>query len=63
MKGLNGQHTDCTLRVIVPTIGYPIGLFVLIAHVSWGVAKVMVHHFVQHGISSGMALASAQYGP
>ena len=33
------------------TIGYPIGLFVLIARASWGVAKVTACHFVRHGIS------------
>ena len=44
MKGLNGQHTDCALRVIVPTVGYPIGLFVLIAHAGQGVVKVMAWH-------------------
>ena len=57
MKGLNGKCTDCALRVMVPTIG----LFVLIAHASQGVAKVTAHHFTWHSISSGMALASVWY--
>ena len=29
----------------------------------WGVAKATAHHFVQHGIGSGMALAGVWYGP
>ena len=62
MKGLNGQHTDCTLRMMVPTVGYPIGLFVLIAHASQGVVRVTACHFVWHSIGSGTALASVQYG-
>ena len=61
MKGLNGRHTDHALRVIVPTVGYPIGLFVLIACAGWGIVKATAQHFVQLGISSGTALASAQY--
>ena len=62
MKGLSGQHTDHTLRVIAPTIGYPIGLFVLIAHAGQGVVKATACHFMQHGIGSAMALAGAWYG-
>ena len=62
MKGLNGRHTDRTLRMMVPTIGYPIGLFVLIACAGWGVVKAMACHFVRHGIGSGMALAGVRYG-
>ena len=60
MKGLNGWHTDHALRVIVPTIRFPI---VLIAHAGQGVVKVTAHHFVQHDIGNGTALAGAQYGP
>ena len=63
MRELNGQRTDHTLRMMVPTVGYPIGLFVLIARAGRGVVKAMAHHFMQHGIGSGTALASAQYGP
>ena len=48
--------------MMVPTIGYPIGLFVLIAHAGRGVAKAMARHFARHGIGSGMALAGVRYG-
>ena len=61
MKGLNGRHTDRALRVMVPTIGYPIGLLVLIACAGWGVVKAMAHHFAWDGIGSGTALASVWY--
>ena len=63
MRGLNGRRTDRTLRMMVPTIGYPIGLFVLIARAGRGVVKAMARHFTQHGIGSGTELAGAQYGP
>ena len=63
MKGLNGQRTDRALRMMVPTVGYPIRLFVSIACAGQGVAKAMARHFVWHGIGSGMALASVRYGP
>ena len=56
------QHTDRALRMMVPTIGYPIGLFVLIACAGWGVAKATACQFAQHGIGSGTALAGVQYG-
>ena len=62
MKGLNGRRTDRALGMMVPTVGYPIGLFVLIARAGRGVAKAMARHFAQHGIGSGMALAGVQYG-
>ena len=62
MKGLDGRHTDHALRMMVPTVGYRIRLFVLIARAGRGVAKAMAHHFVQHSIGSGMALAGVRYG-
>ena len=46
-----GSAQTVPLRMMVPTVGYPIGLFVLIARAGRGVAKAMAHHFAQHGIS------------
>ena len=62
MRGLNGWRTDHALRMMVPTVGCPIGLFVLIARAGQGVAKAMARHFAQHGIGSGTALAGVWYG-
>ena len=63
MRGLNGRHTDRTLRMMVPTIGYPIGLFVLIACAGQGVVKATARHFTRHGTGSGTALAGVRYSP
>ena len=49
--------------MMVPTVGYPIGLFVLIAHAGQGVVKATARHFAWHGIGSGTALAGVWYGP
>ena len=57
MKGLNGRRTDRALRMMVPTIGYPIGLFVLIARASQGVAKATARQFAWHGIGSGTVMS------
>ena len=43
------------------SIGYPIGLFVLIARAGRGVAKATAHQFARHGIGSGMSLAGVRY--